>query len=360
MMKQKILHWVIAATLVFGVSVLTSCSSNDDNPINAFPLQPGDTWDAATGTLYVNSNPGKNAYKRQTAIASVVFSDAVTSIGDSAFYDCLINVVDLPASVVSIGSEAFAGEESDFNRVTILATDCTFGEHPFVQSIMTNIYVPQASLAAYQAAYPDYARQLFAIPEAQQHGNEIVWSDKLCDYIWACVPYNHPGKNVAAHNTQGGITVTLTGTKVDSGINWLGVRLAQGEKLTFTSTVGNISQITIQSTLDDEDEEPDTPVAEGWTWDSAKLVFTWQGTPSATVEMIAGGDIDIACTQITFTIDDGTLDQHALDKLRGEHLRTPYRKYKFVDCAFVCQADFIVTDDRHFDDVANSPHFPLF
>ena len=32
---------------------------------------------------------------------------------------------------------------------------------------------------------------------------------------------------------------------------------------------------------------------------------------------------------------------------------------KFVDCAFVCQADYIVTEDGHFDDVANSP-FPLF
>lgn len=32
---------------------------------------------------------------------------------------------------------------------------------------------------------------------------------------------------------------------------------------------------------------------------------------------------------------------------------------KFVDCAFVCQADFIVTDDSHFDDAANSS-FPLF
>ncbi len=32
---------------------------------------------------------------------------------------------------------------------------------------------------------------------------------------------------------------------------------------------------------------------------------------------------------------------------------------KFVDCAFVCQADFIVTDDAHFKDAANSP-FPLF
>lgn len=32
---------------------------------------------------------------------------------------------------------------------------------------------------------------------------------------------------------------------------------------------------------------------------------------------------------------------------------------KFVDCAFVCQADYIVTDDGHFDDAVNSP-FPSF
>ena len=32
---------------------------------------------------------------------------------------------------------------------------------------------------------------------------------------------------------------------------------------------------------------------------------------------------------------------------------------KFVDCAFVCQADFIVTDDGHFQDVIDS-QFPQF
>lgn len=32
---------------------------------------------------------------------------------------------------------------------------------------------------------------------------------------------------------------------------------------------------------------------------------------------------------------------------------------KFVDCAFACQADYIVTDDRHFDEVA-SIEFPQF
>jgi hypothetical protein len=54
---------------------------------------------------------------------------------------------------------------------------------------------------------------------------------------------------------------------------------------------------------DVDDDEPDVPVAEGWTWDAAKQTFTWQGTPSATVEMLAGGDIDLERVQIRFTIN---------------------------------------------------------
>jgi len=36
-----------------------------------------------------------------------------------------------------------------------------------------------------------------------------------------------------------------------------------------------------------------------------------------------------------------------------------YDDNKFVDCAFVCQADLIVTNDSHFQEVALSP-FPSF
>ena len=101
--------------IICGATVFTACSSNDDNPVP----QPSDKWDAESGTLYVNTNPGKNAYKERTDIVSVVFSNAVTSIGDSAFYNCHISVIDLPASVVSIGSEAFSGKDSDLEKVTM-------------------------------------------------------------------------------------------------------------------------------------------------------------------------------------------------------------------------------------------------
>jgi len=166
--------------IICGATVFTACSSNDDNPVP----QPSDKWDAESGTLYVNTNPGKNAYKERTDIVSVVCSNAVTSIGDSAFYNCHISVIDLPASVVSIGSEAFSGKDSDLEKVTIYATDCTFGEHPFVQSIMTNIYVPAESLAFYEAKYPYYKGRIHAIPEVRQEDSEIIWSKLLCEYIW--------------------------------------------------------------------------------------------------------------------------------------------------------------------------------
>ena len=32
---------------------------------------------------------------------------------------------------------------------------------------------------------------------------------------------------------------------------------------------------------------------------------------------------------------------------------------KFIDCAFACQADYIVTNDSHFSDIAETP-FPKF
>ena len=294
MKKMKL--WV-AATLMCGASVFTAC--NKDNP------QP-DKWDAKTGTLYVNTNPGKRAYEGRTDIVSVVFSDAVTSIGDSAFYNSSITVVDLPASVVSIGNEAFSGKKSVLKKLTIYATDCAFGEHPFVQSILANVYVPAASLDAYKAKYPGYKSQVYAIPEVEQEGNEIIWSEDLCEFIWVGIPYYHKDRIVAAHNTQGGITVNFAITDEDSGFDIDCITLVQGEKLTFTSTVGAISKITIQTDpyeRDDDEEAPVIPVAEGWTWDAAKHTFTWQGTPYATVEMLAGGKVNLESVQIRFTVN---------------------------------------------------------
>ena len=71
-------------------------------------LKTGDTWDDATKTLTVNSNPVDDAYKGVTDIEHLVISEGVTSIGTSAFYECSgIASISFPNSLTSIGSSAF-------------------------------------------------------------------------------------------------------------------------------------------------------------------------------------------------------------------------------------------------------------
>ena len=58
-----------------------------------------------------------------------------------------------------------------------------------------------------------------------------------------------------------------------------------------------------------------------------------------------------------------------IERSRNVIRKDPYYKWriitidpddnKFVDCAFACRANFIVTNDNHFQEVANSP-FPAF
>lgn len=301
-MKRAKLWMMAAILLCCGTSVLTSCNDYDDNTAS----QSSDIWDAKTGTLIVNSNPGKNAYKGRTDIKKLIISNDVTSIGDSAFFNCDISVIDLPASVVRIGSEAFSGDDAPLQMITINAKDCDWGTHPFFESILVNIYVPAEAVAKYETKYPNYKKQLRPIPEAVRTGNVIEWDGTLCDYTWDTILYAEDGKNVTAHNSQGGITVTFNGTEEDSGFGIWGIHLIKGEKLTFTSMVGEISQIKIQVDpyVSEFEDEPGIPVAEGWTWNNEKNTFTWQGTPSETVEMIASDDIDMDKIEISFTLDN--------------------------------------------------------
>ena len=61
----------------------------------------GDVWDEATKTLTVNSNPGEAAYLGRTEIEHLIISNAVTSIGISAFKSCT------NLSSVTFGNRAF-------------------------------------------------------------------------------------------------------------------------------------------------------------------------------------------------------------------------------------------------------------
>ena len=90
------------------VSVTGSCGGS--TPVAPAWLLPGDEWDDATKTLTVNSNPIDYAYSGGVSvIENLVISDAVTSIGASAFAECTgLTSITIPNNVTSIGVGAFA------------------------------------------------------------------------------------------------------------------------------------------------------------------------------------------------------------------------------------------------------------
>ena len=98
---------------------------------------------------------GNSAFYNCYSLAAVIIPSSVTSIGNSAFYYCYsLAAVIIPNSVTSIGTTAFQSctgmAEYHFQRTTppTLASTNSFTSIP----ADCKIYVPLASLAAYQAA----------------------------------------------------------------------------------------------------------------------------------------------------------------------------------------------------------------
>ncbi len=104
-----------------------------------------------------------------SSLTSIDIPDSVTYIGTNAFSDCsAMTTVIIGSGVTSIGDGAFSGCTS-LNSVTVKATTPpTLGYNVFYGSggMFTPfyIYVPAASLSAYQTAWSTYANRIQAIP----------------------------------------------------------------------------------------------------------------------------------------------------------------------------------------------------
>lgn len=96
------------------------------------------------------------------AITSVTIEEGVTTIGASAFrYNPSLTQVDLPSTITSIGDYAFdaatGSSYTTFTKVIVRAsTPPTISANSFVDStppaVPFTIYVPDASITAYQSA----------------------------------------------------------------------------------------------------------------------------------------------------------------------------------------------------------------
>lgn len=100
---------------------------------------------------------GYRAFSDCSGLTGITIPNSVTSIGESAFSDCSgLTSITLGSSVAEIGSYVFNECDKLMTIYSLNPTPPTGGSNSFTnqQYIDANVYVPQGSLAAYQAADP--------------------------------------------------------------------------------------------------------------------------------------------------------------------------------------------------------------
>ena len=122
------------------------------------------TWefDESTGTLTISGTGKMNDYDdedapwKSLAVTEAVIEDGVTSIGNSAFYECLsLSSVTMPSSLTSIGNYGFAACDS-LPSVTIPDGVTSIGFEAFEYcGSLTSVTIPDSvtSIGSYAFAY---------------------------------------------------------------------------------------------------------------------------------------------------------------------------------------------------------------
>ena len=253
-----------------------------------------DNWDSENPAPWYDDAPD---------IKYVEIAEGVTSIGAYAFADCDFFFIDLPASVTSIGENAFSNIAGQ--GITILSTSCTLPQDLVENGNFERIFVPAASVATYQALFPDDDYRFVEIPSVQQTDNVILWDYNLCTSIMAGSPRDEL-EILNYHNTQGGITVTAEVDymhgDVEAGFMYGGIVFECSGKLIFTSAVGNITHIEISG------DGYDDPEIAGWTWTPGEGgdngTLSWTGN-AASVELPIAYPSNLENTEIEFTLEGG-------------------------------------------------------
>ena len=110
---------------------------------------------------------GLGVFDGCTSLTSVTIPDSVTYIGNYAFSNCRsLSSITIPDSVTTIGEYAFF-YCSGLTSVTVNATTppTLVDTNAFEDTNNCPIYVPAASVSAYQSAWSAYSSRIQAIPE---------------------------------------------------------------------------------------------------------------------------------------------------------------------------------------------------
>ena len=103
----------------------------------------------------------EHVFETCISLTSVTIPNSVTSIGRSAFSNCFnLNEIAIPSGVTSIGDYAFRNCDRLEFVVVNATTPPTLGSNVFDGTYNLVIYVPAASVSAYQSAWSDYASNI--------------------------------------------------------------------------------------------------------------------------------------------------------------------------------------------------------
>ena len=176
---------------VVGCENLTSITVAAGNPVYSSPQDCNAIIETATKTLIAGcmntvipdgiETIGYNAFNGCINLHSIEIPSSVTVIQDAAFAYTGLRTVVIPESVTAIGSMAFLNYEgeNELTCITILATNPQPSTDQMLGAYSESfpICVPDASIAAYKAAWPDYAARIRGLLDPGFSGfkDEITW-----------------------------------------------------------------------------------------------------------------------------------------------------------------------------------------
>ena len=246
---------------------------------------------------------GNTAFGSCTDITSVTVEEGVDYISNFAFMGCSnLTTATLPSTITGFGNQAFG--YSGLTSITIRATSpADISENnPFADaSSLAHIYVPAASVDAYKTAWSDYASIIEEIPsDPAPATTTIEWDNAEVNTISLIC---NSVDEVKTTPSIDGITASLRRIASSGNCEFrngadLWITDNSGE-LTFTSSVGDITNIVITAGEQVYTEPYNLPA--GWTWNSEAKTLSWTGTAAAAVTL--SGSMDFLVGSIEFTVE---------------------------------------------------------
>ena len=176
---------------ISGCENISSITVAAGNPVYSSPQDCNAIIETTTKTLIAGcmntvipdgiETIGYNAFNGCINLHSIEIPSSVTVIQDAAFAYTGLRTVVIPESVTTIGSIAFLNYEgeNELTRITILATNPQPSTDQMLGAYSESfpICVPDASIAAYKGAWPDYADRIRGLLDPGFSGfkDEITW-----------------------------------------------------------------------------------------------------------------------------------------------------------------------------------------